>query len=54
MDLIMEILPTALIVIGGLVILFLILKFIGGCLLRILLIVAVVALAGFLVYQFIW
>jgi hypothetical protein len=49
-----EFFPIALIVVGGVLVLILILKFIGGCLLRIILIAAMIALAIFLVYQFVW
>ncbi|MDD5083210.1 MAG: hypothetical protein PHU08_07565 [Dehalococcoidales bacterium] len=48
----MQFLPTALVVVVGVLALILILKSISGCLLRIILFGAVIALAVFLVFRF--
>lgn len=49
----MEIIPAVLIGIVGIIALVLIIKFVGGCLIKVALGVIIVALSAYLVYQFV-
>ncbi len=49
----MEIIPAVLIGIVGIIALVLIIKFVGGCLLRVIFGLVIVALAVYLIYQFV-